>query len=252
VRNGMYFIERGFGLRQPVGCSDRGNTAISQLKAGDVDWQKVFAREGARWFHTGGIFAGLSDSTPEAAREAMRAAKDAGAIVSYDLNYRASLWSERGGREAANALNHELLPLADVVFGVENFNASLAAYAEADFRRAAEDIKSKFPDLKVVATTLRDVKSASRHDLSAVCFADGEIFKANDFADLDVLDRVGSGDAFAAGLIYGLLSGRDLQFSINCGAANSALTLTTAGDGSSATLAEVESLSNRRKLDLSR
>ncbi len=252
VRNGMYFIERGFGLRQPVGCSDRGNTAISQLKSGDIDWQKIFVRERARWFHTGGIFAGLSETTRDVALEAMQAAKESGAIVSYDLNYRASLWSERGGRDAANALNQELLPFADVVFGVENFDASFAAYTEENFRRAASDIKSKFPDLKIIATTLRDVRSASRHDLSAVCFTGDEVFKANDFAGLDVLDRVGSGDAFAAGLIYGQLTGKDMQFSINCGAANSALTLTTPGDGSAATLSEIENLSNRKKLDLSR
>lgn len=253
VRNGMYFIERGFGLRQPVGCSDRGNTAISQLKTGDVDWQKIFGEaNGARWFHTGGIFAGLSETTTEVAREAMRAAKDAGAIVSYDLNYRASLWSERGGRDAANALNHELLPFADVVFGVENFDASFANYAEENLRKAAADINAKFPNLKVIATTLRDVKSASQHDLSAVCFADGKVFKANDFAGLDVLDRVGSGDAFAAGLIYGLLAGRDTQFALNCGAANSALTLTTTGDGSAATLSEVGNLASSQKLNLSR
>jgi 2-dehydro-3-deoxygluconokinase len=252
VRNGMYFIERGFGLRQPVGCSDRGNTAISQMKPGDVDWQKIFGESGARWFHTGGIFAGLSETTKDVAREAMQKAKESGAIVSYDLNYRASLWADRGGRDAANALNHELLPLTDVVFGIENFNASFADYAEENLRRAASDINSKFPDLKVIATTLRDVRSASKHDLSAVCFADGEVFKANDFAGLDVLDRVGSGDAFAAGLIYGLLEGRDTQFALNCGAANSALTLTTTGDGSAATLAEIENLASSQKLNLSR
>lgn len=253
VRNGTYFIERGFGLRQPVGCSDRGNTAISQLKTGDVDWQKIFGEaNGARWFHTGGIFAGLSESTTEVAREAMKNAKDAGAIVSYDLNYRASLWSERGGRDAANELNHELLPLADVVFGVENFDASFAAYSEENLRRAAAAINTKFPNLKLIATTLRDVKSASRHDLSAVCFAGDQVFKANDFADLDVFDRVGSGDAFAAGLIYGLLAGKDTEFALNCGAANSALTLTTPGDGSAATLAEIENLATSRKLNLSR
>jgi 2-dehydro-3-deoxygluconokinase len=252
VRNGMYFIERGFGLRQPVGCSDRGNTAVSQLNAGEIDWQKIFKESGARWFHTGGIFAGLSGTTPDVAREAMRAAKESGAIVSYDLNYRASLWADRGGRDAANALNDELLPLTDVVFGVENFSASFANYAEEDFRRAAEAVKSKFPELEVIATTLRDVKSASRHELSAVCHAGNKVYKANDFADLDVLDRVGSGDAFAAGLIYGLLANKDMQFAIDCGAANSALTLTTPGDGSSATLAEVENLSQSKKLSLSR
>lgn len=254
VRNGMYFIERGFGLRQPVGCSDRGNTAVAQLKTGDVDWRKIFGADGGgtRWFHTGGIFAGLSETTPDVALEAMRAAKESGAIVSYDLNYRASLWSERGGRDAANALNHEMLAFADVVFGVENFDAGFSVYKENDFRRAASDLMGRFPNLKIAATTLRDVKSASSHDLSAVCFAGGEVFKAADFRDLAVLDRVGSGDAFAAGMIYGLLTGKEMQHALDCGAANAALTLTTLGDASAATLAEVESLAASKKLDLSR
>jgi 2-dehydro-3-deoxygluconokinase len=252
VRNGMYFIERGFGLRSPVGCSDRGNTAISQLKKGDIDWQDIFSNKGARWFHTGGIFVGLSDTTPDVALEAMQKAKENGALVSYDLNYRDSLWSNRGGRDAANALNNKLLPLADVVFGVENFNASFSQYNEEEFRRAASETISKFPNLKVIATTLRDVKSASRHDLSAVCFADDKVFKADDLADLEVIDRVGSGDAFAAGLIFGILTEKDFQFSINCGLANAALTLMTLGDGSAATLSEIEKLVHGGKLNLSR
>ncbi|HEX8369404.1 MAG TPA: sugar kinase [Pyrinomonadaceae bacterium] len=252
VRNGMYFIERGFGLRSPVGCSDRGNTAVSQLKTGDIDWQNIFGTSGARWFHTGGIFAGLSETTADAALEAMRQARENGAIVSYDLNYRDSLWSERGGREAADALNRNLLPFADVVFGVENFKAGFAGYDEETFARAAGEIVSRFPNLKAIATTLRDVKSAARHDLSAVCFAAGKVFKANDFADLEVLDRVGSGDAFAAGLIYGLLAGKGFEYAVKAGVANSALTMTTLGDGSSATLAEVEKLVHSRELNLSR
>jgi 2-dehydro-3-deoxygluconokinase len=253
VRNGIYFIERGFGLRSPVGCSDRGNTAVSQLKTGDIDWQRIFGEKGARWFHTGGIFAGLSETTAAVALEAMQTARESGAVVSYDLNYRDSLWSERGGRDAANALNHQLLPFADVVFGVENFKAGFAAYDEEVFSRAAGEIASRFPNLKVIATTLRDVKSASSHSLSAVCYADGgRVFKANDFTDLEVLDRVGSGDAFAAGLIYGLLAGKDFEYSVNAGVANSALTMTTLGDGSAATLAEVEKLVRSRELNLSR
>lgn len=254
VRNGMYFIERGFGLRSPVGCSDRGNTAISQLKSGDVDWREIFEKKRALWFHTGGIFAGLSETTPAVALEAMQKAKESGAVVSYDLNYRDSLWSQRGGREAANRLNRELLQFADVVFGVEDFNASFKAYDESAFRRAAEATLAKFPNLKIVATTIRDVKSASRHDLSAVCFTSdsGEIFKAVDFADLEVLDRVGSGDAFAAGLIYGLLNESDIASALNYGLTNSALTMTTLGDGSAATLGEVEKLSQTRKLHLDR
>ncbi len=252
VRNGVYFIERGFGLRSPVGCSDRGNTAISQLKSGDVDWREIFSEKGARWFHTGGIFAGLSETTPEVAREAMRAAKESGAIVSYDLNYRDSLWSTRGGREAANQLNHELLNYADVVFGAENFDASFGKYDEEAFRRAASEIVARFPNLQIVATTLRDVKSAFRHDLSAVCFAGNEVYKAADFTDLEVLDRVGSGDAFAAGLIYGFLSEKDAAFAINCGLANGALAMTTLGDSSAATLAEVEKLAQNKQINLSR
>lgn len=252
TRNGMYFIERGFGLRSPVGCSDRGNTAVSQLKTGDIDWQEIFGKNGARWFHTGGIFAGLSDTTPGVALEAMKKAKENGAIVSYDLNYRASLWEDRGGLEAANKLNHELLKFADVVFGVENFNAKLSAYDQENFLSAAENISERFPNLKIIATTLRDVNSACSHNLSAVCRADGKIFKAESFQNLEVLDRVGSGDAFAAGLIYGLLNEKDLQFSLNCGLSNSALTITTLGDGSAATLAEVEKLARSGELNLSR
>ncbi len=252
TRNGMYFIERGFGLRSPVGCSDRGNTAVSQLKAGDFDWQKIFGTRGARWFHTGGIFAGLSETTPEVALEAMKSAKENGAIVSYDLNYRASLWEDKGGLLAANKLNHELLKYADVVFGVENFNAKLSAYDEKSFENAAKNIFAKFPNLQVIATTLRDVNSACSHNLGAVAHADGKITKAHSFENIDVLDRVGSGDAFAAGLIYGLLNGKDMEFSLNCGLANSALTLTTLGDGSAATLAEVEKLADSKEINLFR
>ncbi len=252
TRNGMYFIERGFGLRSPVGCSDRGNTAVSQLKTGDIDWQEIFSEKGARWFHTGGIFAGLSDTTPEVALEAIKKAKENGAIVSFDLNYRASLWQDRGGLEAANKLNHELLKFADVVFGAENFNAKLSEYSKENFEIAANKILEKFPNLKIIATTLRDVNSACSHNLSAVCMADGKIFKAENFENIEVLDRVGSGDAFAAGLIYGLLNEKNIEFSLNCGLANSVLTLTTLGDGSAATLAEVEKLARSGELNLSR
>lgn len=252
TRNGMYFIERGFGLRSPVGCSDRGNTAVSQLTTGDIDWQKIFVEKGTRWFHTGGIFAGLSETTPDVALEAMQKAKESGAVVSYDLNYRDSLWRERGGRDAANRLNQRLLPFADVVFGVENFNAGFSNYSEDDFKKAASALVSKFPNLKIAATTLRDVHSASRHSLSAVCCADETVFKADDYPGLEVADRVGSGDAFAAGLIYGLLAEKGIEFALNCGVANSALTLTTLGDGSAATLSEVEKLALREKLNLSR
>lgn len=243
ARNGMYFMERGFGSRPPVGCSDRGNTAVSQLRAGDVDWRSIFTGTGTRWFHTGGIFAGLSESTAEVAAEAMKAAKAAGTVVSYDLNYRHSLWADRGGRDAADEVNRELLQHADVVFGVEGFEAGVASYSEEAFRAAAANMISRHPGLRVIATTLRDVRSASVHDLSGVGFAAGDVWKAKTFAGVEVLDRVGSGDAFAAGVIFGILSGRPLENAVELGAASAVLSLSSPGDGSSATLEEIERVS---------
>lgn len=252
TRNGIYFIERGHGLRSPAACSDRGNTAVSQLEPGDIDWQKIFGEKGARWFHTGGIFAGLSATTPVVTADAMKAAQASGAIVSFDLNYRDSLWTERGGRDAANSLNAELLKDVDVVFGVEKFDSKLSNYAEESFRKAASELFERFPGLKIAATTLRDVNSSCSHNLSAVCFDGERVFKANDFNNLEVLDRVGSGDAFAGGFIYAILAGKDLQTALEYGLANSALTLTTLGDGSAATLAEVEKIAESGSLNLSR
>lgn len=252
TRNGIYFIERGFGLRSPVGCSDRGNTAVSQLKPGEIDWAKIFSESGARWFHTGGIFAGLSDTTPLVAHEAMQAARSASAIVSYDLNYRESLWSGRGGRESADKVNSDLLQFADVVFGVKDFDASFSKFDGEAFRSAASKMIDEFPNLKVVATTLRDIRSASRHDLSGACLIDGKVSKARDLSEVDVLDRVGSGDAFAAGLIYGLMAGKESEESVNIGVANAALALASIGDGSSATLAEIEKLARDSSQTLSR
>ena len=242
VRNGIYFIERGFGLRSPASCFDRSNTAVSQLKTGEIDWRRIFIEIGARWFHTGGIFAGLSETTPEVAREAMRAAKENGVIVSYDLNYRDSLWRARGGREAANELNRELLEFADVAFGVFDFDSKLENFSEKAFCEAAEKMLTNFPNLKIVVSTLRDVLSASSHNLGAVCLYQNQIFKARDYRNTEVLDRVGSGDAFAAGFIYGFLAGKDARFAVDCGTALASLVMTTIGDNSMSTLAEIERL----------
>lgn len=242
ARNGIYFIERGFGLRSPASCFDRANTAVSQLKAEEIDWQRIFSRLGARWFHTGGIFVGLSETTPETASKAMRTAKENGTIVSYDLNYRDSLWRARGGREAANKLNRDLLGFADAAFGVFDFDSKLENFSEEAFRGAAEKMLAEFPNLKIVVSTLRDVQSATRHNLSAVCLYENQIFKAHGYHNAEVLDRVGSGDGFAAGFIYGLLAGKDAQYAIDCGAALATLVMTTIGDNSSSTLAEVERL----------
>ena len=230
VRNGMYFWERGLGMRPPAGCSDRGNTAVSQLSSGDIDFRSLFAEPGTRWFHTGGIFSGLSETTADVAAEAMKTARESGSIVSYDLNYRDSLWSTRGGREAANALNSRLLEFADVVFGVECFDSSLAAYDETKFRDAVKQMRSRHPNLKMVATPLRAIHNTSRHDLSGVCFADDEIVQGPVFTGIDVLDRVGSGDAFAAGFIAELLNGADARRGVATATAAGAFALTTLGD----------------------
>jgi 2-dehydro-3-deoxygluconokinase len=255
VRNGLNFTERGFGVRGAAGCSDRGHTAVSQLKPGDIDWNKVFAQEGARWFHTGGIFCALSETTPAVAREAMEAAKKHGTAVSYDLNYRDSLWRSIGGRERAIAVNRELAPLVDVMLGnEEDFTAALGFSVEGldehhskldvdNFRRMLEKAVGEFPNFKIVATTLRHAKTATANDWGAVCYVAGELgelYEAPVRENLEILDRVGGGDSFASGLIYGFLTGRGPQWAVECGAAHGALAMTTPGDTTMATLAEVE------------
>ena len=252
ARNGLYFIERGFGLRVPSSCFDREHTAVSQLKTGDLDWDRIFAESGARWFHTGGVFVGLSRTTPEVASEAMRKAQENNTIVSYDLNYRDSLWKTRGGREAANELNRKLLRFADIAFGAFEFDSKMSNYNEDDFRRAAGKMFADFPNLKAVASTVREVYSASRHDLSAVCCFENQIYKARDYHNIEDFDRVGSGDAFASGFIYGCLTNQGGQYSVECGAALGALTMTTPGDNAAASLAETEKLMAGGKSDAER
>jgi 2-dehydro-3-deoxygluconokinase len=232
ARNGLNFTERGFGVRGALGCSDRGHTAVSQLKPGEIDWDEIFGKYGARWFHTGGIFSALSETTPDVAVEAMQAAKQHGAIVSYDLNYRASLWKTIGGEKQAQAVNRRLAPLVDVMLGnEEDFSAALGI-------ETFENAIREFP-FQVVATTLRNATTASRNDWGAICYADGVFHEAKQRKDLEIYDRVGGGDSFASGLIYGLLTGRSPQWSVECGAAHGALAMTTPGDTSMATIAEV-------------
>jgi len=253
-RNGLNFVERGFGIRAGVGCSDRGHTAVSQLRSGDIDWPAVFERDGARWLHTGGIFCALSDTTPAVAREAMEAARRHQARVSFDLNYRESLWRANGGHAAAIAVNRSLVPLVDVLIGnEEDFSAALGfavdgvsnQFAELDldhFKAMLEKVVREFPNLKVVATTLRHAKTATVNDWSAICWCDGDFFEATPRSNLEILDRIGGGDSFASGLIYGLLAGKDPQWALECGVAHGALAMTTPGDTSMATLAEVARL----------
>jgi 2-dehydro-3-deoxygluconokinase len=245
VRNGLNLTERGFGVRGALGCSDRGHTAASQLKPGDVDWDAIFGTHGARWFHTGGIFCALSETTPAVALEAMQAARRHGAIVSYDLNYRPSLWKSIGGKKQAQAVNRRLAPLVDVMLGnEEDFSAALGfelhtTDLEIDgFKQMIGNVVKEFP-FQVVATTLRNAVTASRNDWSAICYSNGLFHEATSRQNLEIYDRVGGGDSFASGLIYGLLTGQPLAWSVECGAAHGALAMTTPGDTSMATLQEV-------------
>ncbi len=252
VRNGLNFTERGFGVRAALGCSDRGHTAVSQLKPGEIDWDQIFAKEGARWFHTGGIFAALSETTPLVAKEAMQSAKRNNVIVSYDLNYRESLWKAIGGKKAARAVNRELASFVDVMIGnEEDFTAALGFEVEGldenhskldveNFRRMIEQVVRTYPNFQVVATTLRNVKSATVNDWGAVCYSGGTLYRAITRESLEIFDRVGGGDSFASGLIYGFLTGREPQWAVECGAAHGALAMTTAGDTTMATLSEVD------------
>jgi 2-dehydro-3-deoxygluconokinase len=239
-RNGLYFIERGFGWRAPNSVFDRENTAVSGLKPDEIEWSEIFGQ--TRWFHTGGIFAGLSEKTPAVALAAMRAARAAGTFVSFDLNYRDSLWRKKGGRDAANRLNRELLPFADAVFGVFDFDARLANFDLGEFQTRAAAMKKDFPNLKIIASVLRAVHTANRHSLGAVCFTEEGIFQSKIYENADVFDRVGSGDAFASGLIYGCLQNESAQFAVECGAAAAVLAMTTPGDNLAVTLGEIENL----------
>ena len=255
VRNGLNFTERGFGVRGALGVSDRGNTAASQLRPGDVDWEHLFGKLGVRWFHTGGIFAGLSETTPDVIREAVAAASRHGTVVSYDLNFRPSLWKGLGGVERAREVNRRLASSVDVMIGnEEDFTACLGLAVEgvddnltdlhtAAFRAMIEQASVEFPNFKVVATTLRSVRSATANDWSAIAWSrDGGFVEATPRPGLEILDRVGGGDSFASGLVYGLMELGDLQEAVEYGAAHGALAMTTPGDTSTATLAEVEAL----------
>lgn len=254
VRNGLNFTERGYGIRGALGVSDRGHTAVSQLKKGDIDWEYLFNKLGVRWLHTGGIFAALSDTTPEVIEEAMIAAHNNGTIVSYDLNYRPSLWEGIGGKEKAQEVNRRLARYIDVMLGnEEDFTACLGFTVEGvdenlsqlnveKFKQMITQVTEAFPNFNVVATTLRTVKTASINDWGAVCWAGGEFYEAPMRENLEIFDRVGGGDSFASGLIYGLLTTGDPQTAVNYGAAHGALAMTTPGDTTMATLKEVEKI----------
>lgn len=252
VRNGLNFTERGHGLRGAVGVSDRGQTAASQLRPGDVDFDHLFGQLGTRWFHTGGIYAGLSETTSAVIIDAMQAAKQHGTVVSYDLNYRPSIWEATGGQAHAQEINREIVQHVDVLLGnEEDFSACLGfEIPEADpnlvdldsaaFKQMLTTVTDELPHLKVVATTLRSVRTATRNDWGAIGWSrDDGFVEASHRADVEILDRVGGGDSFASGLIFGLLSGEPLATAVEYGAAHGALAMTTPGDNSMATLDEV-------------
>jgi 2-dehydro-3-deoxygluconokinase len=254
TRNGLNFTERGFGVRGAVGVSDRGHTAASQLKAGDFDWDNIFGKIGVRWVHTGGIFAALSDTTPQVVIECVKAAKKHGTIVSYDLNYRPSLWKSIGGQKRAQEVNQEIAKYVDVMIGnEEDFTACLGFHVEgADenllhidvtaFKKMIETVVKAFPNFKATATTLRAAKTATVNDWAAIAWTDGKFFESRRYADLEILDRVGGGDSFASGFIYGLMTTGDPQKAVEYGAAHGALAMTTPGDTSMADVKEVEKL----------
>lgn len=255
VRNGLNFTERGYGVRGAVGVSDRGHTAVAALRPEDVDLDGLFGEEGVRWLHTGGIFAALSESSAEMAEAVMDAARRHDTVVSYDLNYRSSLWKGIGGIERAQEVNRRLARYVDVMIGnEEDFTASLgfevAGVDEnlsdldtAAFEAMIERVTTEFDNFSVVATTLRQVRTATVNDWAAIAWSREVGFvRSVERPGLEILDRVGGGDSFASGLIYGLMELGDVSRAVDYGAAHGALAMTTPGDTTMATLAEVERL----------
>ena len=241
-RTPLNFTERGFGGRAPVGVYDRAHSATAALEPHDVDWERLFGEMGARWLHTGGIFTGLSDSTLATARAAIEVARRHGTIVSYDVNYRPSLWRAAGGADAHRRLTDEIVSVVDVLFGVDPDTID-------DW---TSTVRPDTPGPTIVATTRRFVHSASVHDWGGVAATPDGVTEGSRLERLAVLDRVGSGDAFASGVIHALLDGRPISDALEYGIAHGALVMTTTGDTSSATLAEVEHLVTQGSAEIRR
>ncbi|AQT69991.1 5-dehydro-2-deoxygluconokinase [Anaerohalosphaera lusitana] len=264
TRVGLNFVEKGYGVRAALSCSDRANSAASQIQPGQIDWNSIFANDGVRWFHTGGIFAGLAENTAPVIIEAARAAQANGTIVSYDLNYRASLWKSIGGQQKAREVNRAIAPYVDVMIGneedfsaslgfeVPGLDANLSKLDPSNFKKMIENAVAEYPNFKVVATTLRNATTATRNDWGAVIYADKQFHEATMRPQLEIYDRVGGGDSFASGLIYGLLEDKSPAQAVNYGAAHGALAMTTPGDTTMATLPEVERVINGASARVSR
>lgn len=251
ARVGLNFTERGFGARGALGVSDRANSSASRMKPGDVDWDLLFGACGSRWFHTGGIFAALSEQTAALTVQAVRKAKEYGTVVSYDLNYRPSLWQNRGGKEAAAALNRSVLPYVDVLFGNETDFYDALGIGERNeqaqserFQKCAEQVCGVFPNLSVLASSLRFVHSASENDWSGAAYAHGQFYVGQTMHALQILDRIGGGDGFSSGMIYGMLCGESVERSLALGIAHGALVMSTPGDTSMAAISEVKRLAD--------
>lgn len=243
------YSDRGQGLRAPVVFYNRCNEAAAQLKPGDFNWNEIFAG-GVRWFHSGGIFAALSETTGEVIVEAMKAAKAAGAVTSFDLNYRAKLWDIWGGHDRALEILGKIVKYVDVIVGnEEDLQLGLGVKGPevekkskldpSTFFGMIDDVVKKFPQVKIVATTLREVHSTNRHSWGAVAWVDGKTY-ISPTCELDVIDRVGGGDGFASGLIYGILANEDPEETIKLGWAHGALLTTFPGDTTMATLEQVK------------
>ncbi|MBS0591099.1 MAG: sugar kinase [Proteobacteria bacterium] len=256
TRMGLNFTERGFGVRAAVGVSDRANSAASQIRADEFDWAMLFGPRGARWLHTGGIFAALSQSSAQAALAAVQAARRAGVVVSHDLNYRASLWQSHPDPDAARRVNRAIAAACDVLIGDEyTFSACLGLGDVTGVQRthgldstpadaAAALALREFPHLKAVAFTLREATTASRNGWGGVLHTRSARYASAMRGDLEILDRVGGGDAFVAGLIHGILDGADAQRTVELAAAHGALAMTTPGDNAMVSAAEVEAVAN--------
>lgn len=257
MRNGLNFTERGFGLRGALGVPDRGHTAAAALSASAFDVESMLATARPRWLHTGGVFAGLSDATAELTLTALRAARAHGVRTSYDLNYRPSLWRGVGGAARAQEVNRSIVPYVDVLIGnEEDFTVALGFpvpgmddnyghYDPAAYAVMMAEVSASYPTVQVIAATQRTVETANVNGWGAIAWSAATgIVEATYRPRLEILDRIGGGDGFASGLIDGLLRGEDLRRAVELGAAHGALAMTTPGDTSMATLAEVVALAD--------